>query len=80
MVSAVTEPCWQERPQFEFTPSMAFIERSAVEMAAMYAVAARLVSWARRNGRRFKTADAEAKALIYNYRPVGTSSYQAYYF
>ena len=69
-----------ERPQFEWTPSMTFIERTNVEMSAMFAVASKLVSFARRSTRRFPTEVAEEAALIYNFRPVGTSSYQAYFF
>ena len=56
-----------ERPQFEWTATMMrFIDRSEDVMTAMFAVASRLVSFARRNGRRFATPEAEAKALIYN--------------
>lgn len=46
----------------------------------MFAVAAKLAHFARLNGRRFADEAGEAAALIYNYKPVGTSSYQAYFF
>ena len=59
---------------------MEFIDRSSDVMSAMFAVASFLVGVARQSGRRFATAEAEARALIYNYRPVGTTSYQAYFF
>jgi len=38
------------------------------------------VDEARLNGRSFPTQDEEAAKLLYNYKPVGNSSYQAYLF
>ena len=72
-----------ERPQFEWRADAAhdFIDHSPDVLAAMYAVAAKLVSFARLNGRRFATAAEEASSLIYNWHPVtSSSSYQPYFF
>ena len=38
------------------------------------------VARARENNRSFASEEAEAKALIYNFRLTGTTSYQAYLF
>ena len=64
---------WRTDPSHNF-------DHNENNMLAMWAVAARLVRAARLNQRAFADARAEAKALIYNYQPVGDDSYQAYFF
>jgi hypothetical protein len=43
-------------------------------------VSAHLVAEARKSPRAFADAQSEQAALLYNYRPVGDTSYQAYFF
>lgn len=71
-----------ERPQFEFDVAgdTAFMSHSSAIASAMFAVASRLVRFARCNARRFASPAAEASALIYQWKPVGDTSYQAYFF
>lgn len=73
-----------ERPQFEWKPAAHDIfDHGAEAVAAMFAVAARLVAEARKSTQSFADEAAETRALIYNYSPVGTAdggSYQAYLF
>lgn len=71
-----------ERPQFEFevVGDTAFMSHSPAIISAMFAVASRFVYFARRNTNRFGSPAEEAAALIYNWKPVGDSSYQAYLF
>ena len=69
-----------ERPQFEWTPGMIFIERDAAIETAMFTLASKLVDFAKQSKRSFPSAAAEESALIYNYRPVGDNSYEAYFF
>ena len=69
-----------ERPQFDWSTEHAIPMHSPAAVSAMFAVGARLVHFARANARAFPDAASEAAALIYNYMPAGTSSYQAYYF
>lgn len=70
-----------ERPQFEWrAPPRDFMSHTTDTTNAMFSVASRFLSFARRNDFRFESDDAEAAALIYNYRPVGNTSYEAYYF
>ena len=69
-----------ERPQFDWSTEHAIPMHSPAAVSAMFAVGARLVHFARANARAFPDAASEAAALIYNYMPAGSSSYQAYYF
>jgi len=69
-----------ERPQFEWKGDQDFMDHSAPVVSAMFAVSAKFVYFARCNNRRFSHQAAEAAALIYNYVPVGRTSYQAYFF
>jgi len=72
-----------ERPQFEWKPQPDPFNHGADAVYAMFAVAAKLVSEARKSPRRFSSESEESKALIYNWSPVGTQdggSYQAYFF
>ena len=66
-----------ERPQFDYTSRFS---RSPAIINTMFAVAAKFVDFARCNHRRFDSKAAEAAALIYRWKPVGGTSYQAYYF
>eukprot|EP00299_Pterocystis_sp_00344_P010790 c4914_g1_i1.p1 GENE.c4914_g1_i1~~c4914_g1_i1.p1 ORF type:complete len:338 (+),score=79.95 c4914_g1_i1:26-1015(+) len=69
-----------ERPQFEWIVNNDFINHDAHAIETMQSLGNFFVSEARRNNHAFSSADAEANALIYNYRPTGSSSYQAYVF
>ena len=71
-----------ERPQFEFNVDgdTAYMSHAPAVNSAMFAVASRFVYFARCNNRRFSDPRAEAAALIYNWKPVGDTSYQAYFF
>ena len=73
-----------ERPQFEWKPRASdHFNHDAAAIAAMFAVATRLVSAARQNARQYADESEESRALIYNYSPVGSAdggSYQAYFF
>ena len=86
--AATGAPIWgvqwhPERPQFEWKDAASGADRAwhaEATLEAMFAVAARLVKEARKSERRFATLQAEAAALIYNFRPVGDSSYEAFMF
>ena len=67
-----------ERPQFDYRGRAYNRSEGAIE--AMFSLSARLVREARKSPRRFPDAASEAKSLIYNYRPVGDTSYEAYFF
>ena len=73
-----------ERPQFEWKPAATDpFNHGAEAISAMFSVAARLVAEARKSTQSFGDEADEAKALIYNFAPVGTAdggSYQAYLF
>jgi len=71
-----------ERPQFEWAVAGGpdFMDHGAEAVGAMFAVASFFVEQCRRSTHRFATTREEGKALIYNYKPVGDSSYQAYLF
>ena len=72
-----------ERPAFDWLKrpaSQGGFNRSEAALEAMYAVAARFVREARLSPNRFASESEEAAALIYEHTPVGSSSYQAYYF
>ena len=68
-----------ERPQFSYGEHTNY-NRSEGAIEAMFSLSARLVREARKSPRRFPDAASEAKSLIYNYRPVGDTSYEAYFF
>jgi gamma-glutamyl hydrolase len=72
-----------ERPQFEWAIAGARkdpINHSIQAVAAMQYMSNFFVAQARLNERTFATPAEEAAALIYNWQPVGTSSYQAFLF
>jgi gamma-glutamyl hydrolase len=70
-----------ERPQFEWKhPSEDVFDHSAEVIQAMFAVASRFVQEVRLSPRRFGSTQQEDASLIYNFDPVGTTSYQAYFF
>ena len=69
-----------ERPVYDWQPENVNFPRSEGVALAMYALAARFVREARQNRRAFRNAQAEASALIYNWQPIGKTSYRAYYF
>lgn len=71
-----------ERPQFDWTQGTGgtYPYHDADSIAAMFAVSTWLVGMAGRNSRQFPDAASEAAALIYNWQPVGSDSYQAYFF
>ena len=71
-----------ERPQFEWAVAGGpdFMTHGYDAVSSMWAVAAFFVEQCRRSSHRFASTRAEAKALIYNFRPEGDTSYQAYLF
>ena len=68
-----------ERPQFEWVAGRG-INHGAHAVKSMQFFANFFVARARENNRSFASEEAEAKALIYNFRLTGTTSYQAYLF
>jgi len=72
---------WHPERYFEWrTDARHNFDHSAPNLLAMYAVSAHLVAEARKSPRAFADAQSEQAALLYNYRPVGDTSYQAYFF
>ena len=74
-----------ERPQFEWHTTEQgkgkdVINHSAHAIRAMQYFANFFVDQTRANERKFPSGDAEAAALLYNYQPVGSTSYQAFLF
>lgn len=71
-----------ERPQFEWSPGgdEHGIAHTPHAISTMQWMSNFFVSEARKNQHEFPTSDLEAKHLIYNWKPVGTTSYQAYIF
>ena len=69
-----------ERPMFEWAGGELGIDHGAHAVAASQWHANFLVAEARKNSHRFDSAKEEQAALIYNYQPTGTTSYQAYHF
>lgn len=69
-----------ERSIFEWDSDEGGINHSAHAVEAMQFFANFLISEARKNQHRFRSAAEERAALIYNYLPQGRTSYQAYVF
>lgn len=66
-----------ERNQFEWNPALN-INHSADAVHAMQTVAQFFVDQTRLNSHAFPSPEAAAAQLLYNYQPVGTTSYQMY--
>eukprot|EP00750_Incisomonas_marina_P019382 INCI3309.4.p1 GENE.INCI3309.4~~INCI3309.4.p1 ORF type:complete len:201 (+),score=27.04 INCI3309.4:176-778(+) len=74
-----------ERPQFEWhkiDPNTGLdpVNHDAMAVLAMQSFANFFVGEARRNNHSFASEDELVSKLIYNYKSVGTTDYQAYFF
>lgn len=69
-----------ERPQFEWRAQPDPINHEDEAIEAMQWIARFFVNEARKNNRSFPSQEEADTHLIYNFRPVGDTSYQAYLF